>query len=68
MAGQVAAVGGSLAHARDVLMAAAADAEADAPEEALLMYAAAVDACFYLLDAAARGPRPAAAERLLALR
>jgi DNA-binding CsgD family transcriptional regulator len=52
MAGQVAARGGSLAQARDLLMAAAHDAEDDAPDEALLMYAAAVDACFYLLDAA----------------
>jgi DNA-binding CsgD family transcriptional regulator len=52
MAGQVAARGGSLAQARDLLVAAARDAEDDAPDEALLMYAASVDACFYLMDAA----------------
>lgn len=51
MAGQVAARGGSLAEARDLLLSAASEAERDAPDEAMLMYAAAVDSCFYLLDA-----------------
>lgn len=50
MSGQVAARGGSLARARDLLLSAAQEAEHDAPDEALLMYAGAVDACFYLLD------------------
>lgn len=64
MAGQVAARGGSLAHARDLLLAAARDAESGAPQEAMLMYAAAVDTCLYLLD-----PRSAraAADRLVVL-
>ena len=66
MAGQVAARGGSLVQSRDLLMAAAGDAEDEAPDESLLMYAAVVDVCFYLLDA--DGARTAAgrAERLLA--
>ena len=51
MAGQVAARGGSLAQARDLMLTAAAEAEEQAPHEALLMYAGAVDSCFYLLDA-----------------
>ncbi|EAP97099.1 putative transcriptional regulator [Janibacter sp. HTCC2649] len=61
MAGQVAARGGSLTQARDLLLSAAGDAESDAPDEAMLMYAAAVDACFYLLDS---GSARAVAERL----
>lgn len=51
MAGQVAARGGSLRAARDLLLTAAEAAVAEAPEEALLMFAGAIDACFYLLDA-----------------
>lgn len=50
MAGQVAARSGSLARARDLLLSAARDAEECAPDEAMLMYAGAIDACFYLLD------------------
>lgn len=65
MAGQVAARGGSLTRARDLLVAAAGDAEDDAPDEALLMHAATVDVCFYLLDAAgARAAADRAAEVL----
>jgi DNA-binding CsgD family transcriptional regulator len=60
MAGQVAARAGSLATARDLLLAAAEGVAGDGPDEALLMYAGAIDACFYLLDA--RGAL-AAAER-----
>ncbi len=66
MAGQVAARGGSLEESRDLLMTAAGDAEADAPGESLLMYAAAADVCFYLLDAAGALAAARRAEGLLA--
>ena len=61
MAGQVAARGGSLEQARDLLLAAASEVEDDAPDEAIVMYAGAIDSCFYLLDARSA---LAAAERL----
>ncbi|CAN7312747.1 helix-turn-helix transcriptional regulator [Knoellia sp. LjRoot47] len=64
MAGQVAARGGSMGEARDLLLAAAAEAEEAAPVEAVGMYAGAVDSCFYLLDARSA---LAAADRLFAL-
>ena len=51
MAGQVATRGGSLKVARNLLLAAASEAEDLAPDEAIVMYAGAIDSCFYLLDA-----------------
>lgn len=68
LAGQVAARGGSLARARDLLMSAAREAGPDAPDEALLMYAAAVDVCFYLLDAAGASAAAEGASVMLATR
>ena len=66
ISGLVEARGGSLVQARDLLLAAAADAEVDAPAEALLLYAEVVDVCFYLLDASGASEAADRAERLLA--
>lgn len=50
-AGHVAARRGSLHEARGLLVSAAKEVEIDAPNEALLMYAGAVEWCLYDLDA-----------------
>ena len=66
--GLVAARGGSLVQARDLLTEAAVEAEAEAPDEALLLDAEVVDVCFYLLDAAGAEAAADRAERLLRTR
>lgn len=66
MAGQVALRGGSLVRARDLLLESAAEASTDAPAEAMLTYAAAVDSCFYLLDPRSAARAGAELERLIA--
>ncbi|MFC7619003.1 AAA family ATPase [Microlunatus sp. GCM10028923] len=68
LAGLATARGGSLRQARDLLFRAADAVRVQAPDEALVLYADAVDLCFMLLDIA--GARTAAdrLERLLAER
>ncbi|CAI9412490.1 helix-turn-helix transcriptional regulator [Nocardioides sp. T2.26MG-1] len=66
VSGLVAARGGSLLRARDLLLDAAAEAEADAPDEALGLYAEVVDVCFYLLDTRGASAAAERIERLLA--
>ena len=63
--GLVTARGGSLREARDILLAAASDAEDTAPDQALVMYADAVNVCFYLLDGASAASAADRVERLL---
>ena len=62
--GLIAARGGLLVQARDMLISAADEAAGVDPAQALLMYADAVDACFYLLDPAGSST---AADRLQAM-
>ena len=63
--GLVSARAGDLGGARDRLMAAAADAAGQAPAQAVLTYADAIDVCFYLLDLPAAETAARAAQTLL---
>ncbi|WP_029433032.1 AAA family ATPase [Blastococcus sp. URHD0036] len=63
--GAVATRTGAVEEARDVLLAAGAEAEGTDPDAAVLLLADAVLACFLLGDAAALGPTADALDRLL---
>ncbi|MDF1605080.1 LuxR family transcriptional regulator [Nocardioides sp. YIM 152315] len=65
LVGLVAARSGQLARARDLLLAAAEEAEGSAPAEALQLYAEVVDICWYLLDIVGSAAAADRAQRLL---
>ncbi len=68
LAGLATARGGSLREARDLLIGAADAARDRAPEEALVLYADAVEVSFLLLDIAGAAAAADQLERLLAAR
>ncbi len=68
LAGLATARGGSLREAHDLLIGAADAVRDQAPDEALVLYADAVDVSFMLLDIAGAGAAADRIERLLATR